>query len=85
MSRYRLSESSNQTHSQNVFLYQQLNEKRPKWNCLVCGARAYFCDLRIDKFFDKILSSNKLSPDATSVVIDKAGNWEEDKKHRGDL
>lgn len=53
--------------------YLQVNETRPTWMCPVCGRRATFFSLFVDKLFKQIVE--KAPADCDSVVFRRDGSW----------
>lgn len=57
-------------------LFLQMNERKPTWNCPVCGKAALYDNLLIDEYFQEVLNSYKLLPDENEILLLKDGSWE---------
>ncbi|KAL1481524.1 hypothetical protein MTO96_034410 [Rhipicephalus appendiculatus] len=53
--------------------YVQVNERRPKWTCPVCGMRAPLSSLVVDQLFAHILAN--VPGDCDGVVLHEDGSW----------
>ncbi|KAL1481525.1 hypothetical protein MTO96_034411 [Rhipicephalus appendiculatus] len=53
--------------------YLQVNERRPKWACPVCGMRAPLSSLVVDQLFAHILAN--VPGDCDGVVLHADGSW----------
>ncbi|KAH6923456.1 hypothetical protein HPB50_001277 [Hyalomma asiaticum] len=61
-----------------AFNYLQINEQRPRWVCPVCGQRATYASLFVDRLFVDIL---KEAP-GDVIVFQKDGSWTSSEEHQ---
>jgi hypothetical protein len=55
--------------------YLQMNDKKPKWICPVCGKPALYDNLVIDGYLQQVLLSNQLPVDGNKIELHKDGSW----------
>ncbi|XP_017770658.1 PREDICTED: E3 SUMO-protein ligase PIAS1-like, partial [Nicrophorus vespilloides] len=58
-----------------AYLYLQMNERKPTWNCPVCDKPALYDDLDIDGYFQEVLNSPQLNSDINEIQLHKDGSW----------
>ncbi|XP_050515482.1 E3 SUMO-protein ligase PIAS2-like isoform X3 [Diabrotica virgifera virgifera] len=58
-----------------AYLFLQMNEKKPTWNCPVCDKPALYDDLRIDGYFTEVLNSPLLASNCNEIQLNKDGTW----------
>ncbi|KAH6923458.1 hypothetical protein HPB50_001279 [Hyalomma asiaticum] len=61
-----------------AFNYLQINEQRPRWVCPVCGHRATYASLYIDRLFVGIL---RKAPGEV-IVFQEDGSWTSSEEHQ---
>ncbi|XP_054278417.1 E3 SUMO-protein ligase PIAS3-like isoform X2 [Macrosteles quadrilineatus] len=56
-------------------LYLQMNERKPTWTCPVCDKPGLFDKLVIDGYFQEVLNSAKITPEANEIQLHQDGTW----------
>ncbi|GAB0090377.1 E3 SUMO-protein ligase PIAS2 [Sergentomyia squamirostris] len=58
-----------------AFLYLQMNERKPTWNCPVCDKQAIYDNLVIDGYFQDVIASKTLGSDTNEIQLHEDGSW----------
>jgi len=57
-------------------LFLQMNERKEKWKCPICGGPALYDTLVLDGYFMMVINSKELPFDQNNIILKHDGGWE---------